>query len=178
MQIENVSPVLYYGLSCDAEKSANSAAECIFEKNIAIVRFNRCTKKGHDSKRSRQSGFRNEIQNFANLVKKPTLTLLRRRNYFLANAGELKSSDRFCQLARKTFAYTCAIFTILNCKSGVLIRLWCNLAICDKITRFVAFFLVDDFCRLPFQSLKSNKINFSLGQHVVQKSAIGFAKVL
>ncbi len=61
---------------------------------------------------------------------------------------------------------------------GVLTRLCCNLAICDKITRFVAFFLVDDFCRLPFQSLKSNKINFTLGQHVVQKNAIGFATAL
>ncbi len=38
--------------------------------------------------------------------------------------------------------------------------------------------LVDDFCRLPFQSLLSNKINSSLGQHVVQKSAIGFANAL
>ncbi len=65
-----------------------------------------------------------------------------------------------------------------NCKSGVITRLCCNLAICDKITRFVAFFLIDVFLRLPFQSLKSNKINFSLGQHVVQKSAFGFVKAL
>ncbi len=115
----------------------------------------------------------------------------------LANAGE-----SICQLARKTFACTCAvrnsrqrakwapfsnakwlywllpnffkrwkiiIFPIFFCKSGVLTRLCYNLAIYGKITRFAAFFLVDDFCRLPYQSLKSNKINFSLGQHVVQK---------
>ncbi len=53
-----------------------------------------------------------------------------------------------------------------------------NLAIRDKITQFAAFSLVDDFCGLPFQSLKSNKIIFCPGQHVVQKSVIGFAKAL
>ncbi len=68
------------------------------------------------------------------------------------------------------------IIPIFFCKSGVLTRLCYNLAISDKITWFAAFFLVDDFCRLPFQSLKSNKINFSLGQHVLQKSAIRFTK--
>ncbi len=47
----------------------------------------------------------------------------------------------------------------------------CNLTICDKITRFVAFFLVDDFCRLPFQNLKSNKINFGFAKAVLDKSA-------
>ncbi len=38
-----------------------------------------------------------------------------------------------------------------------------------KLHGLLHLFLVDDFCRLPFQSLKSNKINFSLGQRVVQK---------
>ncbi len=61
------------------------------------------------------------------------------------------------------------ICPIFFCKSGVLTRLCCILAIGDKITRLVAFFLVDDFFRLPFQSPKCNKINFSLGQHVLQK---------
>ncbi len=82
----------------------------------------------------------------------------------------------YCQISLN--AEKSIIFPIFFCKSGVLARLCYNIAIHDKTIRFAAFVLVDDFCRLPFQSLKSNKINFSLGQHVVQKSAIGFAKAL
>ncbi len=111
----------------------------------------------------------------------------------LANAGEVKSnhlharaqrailvnarSERHFQTLSGYFGYCqislnaekIIIFPIFFYKIGVLKRLCCKLAICDKITRFVAFFLLDDFCRFLFQSLKSNKINFSLGQHVVQK---------
>ncbi len=80
----------------------------------------------------------------------------------------------YCQISLN--AEKIIIVQIFFYKSRVLTRLCCNLAICDKITRFVAFFLIDDLCRLPFQSLKSNKINFSLSQHVVQKVPLDLRK--
>ncbi len=40
----------------------------------------------------------------------------------------------------------------------------CNLEICDKIARLISFFLADDLCILTFQSLKSYKNSFYLGQ--------------
>ncbi len=45
----------------------------------------------------------------------------------------------------------------------------CNLAIFVKIARFTSLFLVVVFCRRRFHILKSNKNNFSIGQHVVNK---------
>ncbi len=62
----------------------------------------------------------------------------------------------YCEISLNTEKII--IPSIFFWKSWFLTRLCCNLAICDKITRFVAFFLIDDFFRLPFQSLKSNKI--------------------
>ncbi len=105
----------------------------------------------------------------------------------LASAGELESADQFCQLARKTFARTVRserqfktqsgyfgyckislnaekviILPTFFCKSGGSTQLCCYLAICVKIARFISVFLVVIFCRLRFQSLKSNKNSFSI----------------
>ncbi len=121
-----------------------------------------------------------------------------------ASARELNSIDRFCQLIKfAKSARTCAarnlhqrvkwapfqqtkwlfwlpqgffnhwkntILPIFSSKRGGLTRLCCGLAILLKNVRLIPLF--------SFQSLKSNKIAFSLGQHVLQKRTIGFVIAL
>ncbi len=66
------------------------------------------------------------------------------------------------------------ILTLFFCKRGGLTRLWRNLPIWIKISCWNPFFL----WKLPFQSLKSNTTNISLGQHVLQKRIIGIENAL
>ncbi len=49
-------------------------------------------------------------------------------------------------------------FANIFLQKGELTRLCYNLAVCYKITWFISFFSVDDFCRLTFRGLRSNKI--------------------
>ncbi len=54
------------------------------------------------------------------------------------------------------------IFPIFFYKSGVLTRLCCYLAICNKITRFAAFFWQMIFVGYHFRALKAIKLSFPL----------------
>ncbi len=67
----------------------------------------------------------------------------------------------YCQISLN--AEKIIIFPIFFCKSGVLTRLCCNLAICDKITRFAVFFFWQMiFVGYHFRALKAIKLTFPL----------------
>ncbi len=80
----------------------------------------------------------------------------RRKRHFQKLSGYFG----YCQISLNTEKII--ILLIFFCKSRVLTRLCCNLAIFDKNTRFVAFFPIDDFLGYHFRALKAIKFNFTL----------------
>ncbi len=62
------------------------------------------------------------------------------------------------------------------CKSGGSTRLWCSISASVKIAQFISLFVVVIFCRLRYQSLKSNKNNFRLVNTQCKKAPLDSQK--